>query len=124
MAIYRLDLDALEEAREEYQLSVKKVNENIDTSYAVIKETNETIYSGEDGDNFRRKFTNFVDKDIVRLQETLSQMETALCNGLEEAKGCKKICNDFIISLGGESNGKSEADMHGEFYCDQSVIGD
>lgn len=50
-------------------------------------------------------------------------MGAALDNGLDDARGCKKLCNDFVISLGGDGNGKSKEDMRGELYCDQSVIG-
>lgn len=121
MEIYRLDLDALEEARDKHQSSTIKVSENIDTSYKVITGVRDW-YLGEDGITFDTGFTNFTETYTKQLKETLSKAGEALADGLDDAKACKKICNDFIISLGGEGNGKSEADMHGEFYCDQSVI--
>lgn len=110
------------EARNEYRLSTMKVDISIDTLNTVVSEINEDIYSGEDGDSFRVETTEFIDKDVKNLQISLAQMAVALNGGLNDARGCKKICNDFIISLGGEGNGKTEADMQGELYCDQAVI--
>lgn len=123
MAIYRINIDLLEEAKDEYISSAEKLRADIDTSYTTIHNTNEDIYAGTDALTFRVDFTRYVDNDFTAAWETVSHIGTALDNGLDDARGCKKLCNDFVISLGGDGNGKSKEDMRGELYCDQSVIG-
>lgn len=122
MSIYRLDLDALKETRDEYQLSATKAGENIDTSHEVINKTDINIFAGDDANTFRLDFTNYVDNDMQQMQETLFKMKEILTDGLNDARACKKLCNDFVITLGGGGNGKSAEDMQGELYCDQSAI--
>lgn len=60
----------------------------------------------KDGDNFRSKFIKFIDRDIVQLQETLSQMETGLSNGLDEAKSRKKFVMILSFFLAARVTGK------------------
>ncbi|MDO4303364.1 MAG: hypothetical protein Q4D94_05560 [Bacillota bacterium] len=122
MAIYRINIDLLEAAKDEYISSAEKLRADIDTSYTTIHNTNEDIYAGTDALTFRDDFTRYVDNDFTTAWETVSHMGAALDNGLDDARGCKKLCNDFVISLGGDGNGKSKEDMRGELYCDQSMI--
>lgn len=100
MAVYRLDLDLLEAAKQEYIGSAEKMNADI----------------------FRKDFTGYVNKDFTESWETMSKIGTALENGLDDARECKKLCNDFPTALGGVGNGRGKEDMRGELYCDQPMI--
>ena len=61
-------------------------------------------------DIFRKDFTGYVNKDFTESWETMSKIGTALENGLDDARECKKLCNDFPTALGGVGNGRGKED--------------
>lgn len=122
MAIYQLDLDLLETARDGFQESAEKLNMDIETLYGTVAKTSEDIYSGVDADAFRNGLTDYTKTRFTELWEQTERFGKALTDGLENGKRCKKICNDFTLTLDGTSNGKAWEDMRGMLYCDQDTI--
>ena len=122
MAIYQLDLDLLEAARDGFQESAEKLNMDIETLYGTVAKTSEDIYSGVDADAFRNGLTDYTKTRFTELWEQTERFGKSLTDGLENGKRCKKICNDFTLTLDGTSNGKAWEDMRGMLYCDQDTI--
>lgn len=61
-------------------------------------------------DIFRKDFTGYVNKDFIESWETMLKIGTALENGLDDARECKKLCNGFPTALGGDGNGRGKED--------------
>ena len=124
MAVYRIDLDLLEETKEEHEKAVRRMAEAAEDIHGVVSAAGEDVYQGADADTFRDGLTRYADTVLTEEGERLSRMGKALGNALDDGRRCKKICNDFPVSLGGEGNGKAAEDMRGELYCDPEGIMD
>lgn len=90
MAIYQLDLNLLEAARDGFQESAEKLNMDIETLYGTVAKTSEDIYSGVDADAFRNGLTDYTQTRFTELWEQTEKFGKALTEGLENGKNCKK----------------------------------
>lgn len=124
MGIYQLDLDLLEAACKGYAESAERLRGDIESLYGTVTKTSEDIYSGTDADTFRSGLTNYTETRFTSLWEETEKLEKTLLSGLEDGCACKKICNDFILALGGEGCVKTAEDLRGTLYCDQEIIMD
>lgn len=122
MGIYQLDLDLLETACKGYEESAERLRGDIEALYGTVAKTSEDIYSGTDGDTFRSGLTNYTQTRFTSLWEETEKLGKTLLSGLEGGCACRKICNDFILALGGESCVSSAQGLRGMLYCDQEII--
>ena len=122
MAVYRINLDLLEEAKEEHERAARRLAGAVDTVHNVVSAAGEDTYQGTDADTFREGLTCYADTALAEEGERIAQTGKVLGDALDAGRQCKKICNDFPIALGGEGNGKTEEDMKGILYCDQAEI--
>lgn len=122
MSVYKINLDMLEAAKEEHERAARRMADAAETIHGVVSAAGEEVYQGADADTLREGLTGYADTALAEEGERIAYIGRALGGALEDGRKCKKICNDFPLSLGGTGNGKQAEDMAGDLCCDMEKI--
>lgn len=98
---YKINLDTLETAVEEYKKNGDKLEENKEALQKFKDDITQEVWSGDDAEAFREAFQVWLNKDYQDTIDQVREMEGGLRYALKEGKNLKAFCDMLPNTLDG-----------------------
>ncbi|SHH02715.1 hypothetical protein SAMN02745229_00030 [Butyrivibrio fibrisolvens DSM 3071] len=119
MGRIKINLDQLEEVREQYEIAMNVTEDVISKAREDLNSMAEEVWEGEDGDMARDLFGDLVYKEMPETWKHIDASNEAIKKAQKKAYEAKNYCNDFPkIFKGGEPSEGNQSPCSGDLLCD------